>query len=66
MKIKKQIRITYLVDLDTDNIESIIERGVNTIDGIKVLLNKFDLNRLYHSGIIRDYEVESVEDIEEA
>jgi hypothetical protein len=63
MKIKKQIRITYLATLDTDNIEEDINNGMSDIALVMKELKKKGTES--HS-YVRDYEVESVEDIEEA
>jgi hypothetical protein len=65
MGIKKQIRITYLVELDTDYIEQRIEGGTATIKDIQIELKTHGIKG-FHTGLLSDYEVESVENIEEA
>ena len=62
MNIKKQIRITYLVTLEVDNIEQRIDEGTTEA--------RIVMDDLKHGGIdedcwVKDYEVESVEDIED-
>ena len=64
MQIKKQIKITYLCDLNTDNIEDILADERNNVIGITNELRHQGI-KAYHTGLIKDYEVESVEDIEE-
>jgi hypothetical protein len=62
MLIKKRIRITYLVDLYTDNIAQRIEEGIDTKETIMKRLKRFGVQ----SGVdVDDCEIESVEDIQE-
>ena len=60
MAIKKQIRITYLVDLYADNIEQRIEEGIDTKETVMKRLKRFGIM----SGVdVTDYAIESIEDI---
>jgi hypothetical protein len=59
--IKKQIRITYLATLATDVLDELLENGVET----KQTLMRGLRNNGIHTVAVRDYEVETVEDIEE-
>ena len=61
-KIKKQIKITYLVTLADERIESLIAEGVATAETIKRDLKRGGIG---NHVLIDDYVVESVEDIEE-
>ncbi len=60
MKIKSQIRVTYIVDIHSKRFaEQVDKYGIETV--------KSDLKRFGISApVVCDHEVESVEDIEEA
>ena len=61
--IKKQIRITYLVELDTDNIEEDIATGKETLERIQIAIYKKGIEcRSY----VKDFTIDDIENIEEA
>lgn len=59
MELKEEIKITYLVTLDTDDIWEALEDG-STVEDIMVDLKKYGI----HDGLVMDYEVDEVEAIE--